>query len=375
MRPAQHVLLAITLVVCVPGLCQAQQKKDADKEKVQPGKVIGGRTLNQWIDCLRDGDPGLREMAMQVVPQFGGESYKAARAIINELRDRDPSLRANAAYSLGQISLDRNDLSAAVTALAGAMSDPQAIVRFRSATTLGIYGRHGREALPQLIAGLKDQAGAWEVRKAAAFAVGSVGIGQGDEGPNMQAAQALVQAVKQDTSAEVRREAVQGLARLGKPTQARDVQWLRTALRQAINDRDRAVDVWARVALVLLDKTREHPGRDGDAQIAAIRGLLRNSDPMVRAHAAQALGTLGPDAAAAVPELTSALDDKEDGVVLSALTALQSIGSAAQEALPRITELRRHRNTQVQAVATEMVEIFSRRAGQPVPPLNPKAKD
>ena len=67
---------------------------------------------------------------------------------------------------------------------------------------------------------------------------------------------------------------------------------------------------------------------------------LRDADAATRRAAAWALFELGAQAAAAVPELTAALDDPD--VRIPAMKALEAIGAPAAAAAPRVAELLSH---------------------------------
>jgi HEAT repeat protein len=61
---------------------------------------------------------------------------------------------------------------------------------------------------------------------------------------------------------------------------------------------------------------------------------LRSDNPATAQEALQALGTLGPANADAVPELTEALKDPKPLVRAGAARALDRIGPAARQAVP-----------------------------------------
>jgi len=76
--------------------------------------------------------------------------------------------------------------------------------------------------------------------------------------------------------------------------------------------------------------------------IELIRAQLRAGDAGNGWHLAQlanGLGQIGPDAAAGVPELIAAMDDKRGHVRRYAARALPMIGKAAAKALPKIKDL------------------------------------
>jgi HEAT repeat protein len=68
-------------------------------------------------------------------------------------------------------------------------------------------------------------------------------------------------------------------------------------------------------------------------------GILNNPSPLIRQHAAAALGAIGPEAADAVPALTAALRDPEANVRKAAADALGQLGPAAVSATSALEEL------------------------------------
>ena len=70
--------------------------------------------------------------------------------------------------------------------------------------------------------------------------------------------------------------------------------------------------------------------------LTAMIAALEDSDARVRALAAQAIGTLGSEAAAAVPALISLLGSADEGSRNSACIGLRGVGPAAKEALPAL---------------------------------------
>jgi hypothetical protein len=82
--------------------------------------------------------------------------------------------------------------------------------------------------------------------------------------------------------------------------------------------------------------------RIGPAAVPALIHALRDPNPDVRNHAAQAIARMGPPAKAAVPELIIALQDSDWNVRRSAARALGQIGEGAQAAVPALIEVIRN---------------------------------
>jgi len=71
------------------------------------------------------------------------------------------------------------------------------------------------------------------------------------------------------------------------------------------------------------------------ANETALVNALRNADPRVRRNAVEALGGLGKEAAAAIPDLVLALNDRDMDVRWGSAVALGKIGSQATASLIR----------------------------------------
>ena len=127
-------LLAIAIFAMLIGavISRAQEKpKDAEPTRARELPIdkipLSGKTLPQWIADIKDNDPGVREMGIQAVVLFytsaPNEMSKrlvrrmAGKRIINELGDKDPSIRANAAVALGTMGAEPEDAQACLRGL------------------------------------------------------------------------------------------------------------------------------------------------------------------------------------------------------------------------------------------------------------------
>src|SRR5262245_6996332 len=88
-----------------------------------PPDLIAGKNINQWIRELKSADPGVRENAVRTLPLFRSGARPAAGEVINMLaNDLDVSLRVNAALCLMQMEVHKEQMPAAVRALARRMT-------------------------------------------------------------------------------------------------------------------------------------------------------------------------------------------------------------------------------------------------------------
>jgi HEAT repeat protein len=72
--------------------------------------------------------------------------------------------------------------------------------------------------------------------------------------------------------------------------------------------------------------------------LSVLIGALQDEDSYVRAWTAQAIGTIGPAAAPAVPALIALLVNGDEGAHISACIGLRGIGPAAKDALPALRQ-------------------------------------
>ena len=269
------------------------------------------------------------------------------------------------------VAEDRRDWAGGT--LRSALADPDPVVRARAALAVGRL--QDSTSVPALLPLLADKVAS--VRREAAFALGQVG--------HASARVALEKALG-DPDAATADDAAEALGKLGdKAATPKLLPLLRSgsstrkqrtcealwrladtsaagALIAAIRDKDPAVRwrmVYALEKLVL-------PAR----VVPAVTPLLRDPDPLVRAHAARTLGR--EKSALATGALLSTLDDSEPAVVVNAVRALQGIadGSAPGIGL-RFAQLLAHRDPYVRVTAaTALADSFVwARAGADSMPL------
>ncbi len=127
-------------------------------------------------------------------------------ALIKQLKNREPKVRAAAADDLGQVGAIRAaDAEPAVAPLLEALGDKESNVRRAAAVALGRIRLQAKEVVPELTKRLED--GAPAVVQAAAVALGAFGAeakealpalqkAQKNAGENKKLRQALQQAIK-----------------------------------------------------------------------------------------------------------------------------------------------------------------------------------
>jgi hypothetical protein len=192
---------------------------------------------------------------------------------------------------------------------------------------------------------------------------------------------------------QVRLEAVVSLGSLPYPAGAADKAAVERALQNAVADRDRAVGIWARVALMahnvaaeeqlkrqleLIVKDIAKPGKaaekiqkekelaeEGRAVEAQLKEIVKFLNPTkepatVRLHAVRALGTAGKRAKSSMPELIASFRDPDPTVAVMGITAVVGMTEAG-DASKVISALQgiagdKNLNADVQGTAKDAIE-------------------
>lgn len=289
---------------------------------------------NSWVRWLRDGDADMRvEAARGLGTDEAGPAFrpKAAGALISALADTNPEVAANAALSLSALIRAEPDADLARSwseALTVGLRDPSPDVRSLTASAFAYAapsptGRRFRvvsDALAPLLADPDD-----ELRRTGIAALGVNGTG----GPGLHA---LMKALADDPSAANRAAAARALGDYAD--HADDAT--RAVLRGLESDRDAEVRSACADAMAALRRGADGP-RWSAALVPDLIAALASPDRTTRGRAAISLGTMGPEAVAAVPALAAMLGDADDGAVgFVAGPILAPPPALAAEALGRI---------------------------------------
>ena len=296
-----------------------------------------------------------RRTTLAAVAIAFGLALPAGAAEISGLTARlaaaDPAVRADAAWSLGDVGHEARD---AVPALVEASTDPAVEVRIAAVSAMERIAAFANLAVPALIAALNDSQP--EVRYAAAGALGQFSLKAGDIVP------ALIAALR-DSESSVVAAAATGLSRMGAGAVRPLVAALddgSASVRAAAAGALGAIRVRARRALpALIDAAIDRDPKVREAAVRAI-GLVASAEETTRRQdsttefarsgefpragwAARRMARVSSArremAALALEPLLESLEDREEGVRYAAARAFAGIGIAANAAATEVAAL------------------------------------
>jgi HEAT repeat protein len=354
-------------VILLSAFPAPSQNKDTDSQS--QNQEVAGKTLDAWIEDLKDSDPSVKELALRAISNYGSAGKRASAAIVglNLLSHGDISVRVNSCITLGVIGIEDKSLNNGVAGLVKALSDPQGIVRFQAAMALGRLGSSVRNALGYSAAvnhlsqyTIRDN-NSWEIRKAGAFALGPLGAGTKADQPDNRAVTALLNAIGPvgDACSQVRLEALFSLSMIVPTMPISEGPRLRPNIEfRALKDKDKLVNIYARLLLMQID-----PSYLNDDNLKAIAKLLEYPDLQVRLHVVRVLHMLGERAQSTIPLLIAAIRDKETPVANGAAAALVGMKDAVTDAhLQEIAKMLKAEETHVRVHACQALTAFGEKA-------------
>lgn len=349
-----------------PGMTGGPLAKELDSGP----KEIGNKTLQMWINELKTSkDAAVRENAVRVIPLFGpaGVIRASEQLLITMRTDSDLNVKL-AAMSIAPLmiydpSIDPvcNDRLDFVIRMLDSESLP---VRYDATLAITGIGPVAKKAVPRLLA-RSTETSSWQVRKAAAAALGSVGRGidnpanpAGRIDPVEAAVNGLLKQSTNDSSLAVRKEALTSLILIGPVAQVQQKVWRTTLDGILKSEKDRSILGLTRVAILKNDPAGV---KGNDPLLTAIISQLLSPDVLARSEACQAIGMIGEPANKAAQDLLDVITNpKEDNsVVAAAIIAVSSMRSKTALIGPVLRKVAAsHKSDDVKAYANEGIRVM-----------------
>ncbi len=344
---------------------QSPSPKDVPADPLAPTQELTqilGKSLHEWLYQIRDADPSIRKTAIRMVVLFGEKAKpEAIPMLIKAVGDRDTSCQVAAMMSLAELGVSEDSQKVElVRLLRRLLIDSEGAVRFRAAMTLASLGQDARGAIHELANKTMRDASSWEIRHAAALALGNIGRPKGSEGPDSRAVISLAVYGLRDRSQEVRQQTLRSLMILGRPNNPKDAEALRSMLlKHAVRDPNSAVAIWSRICLMrLAPEQMESPNLE--KHVKAFQGYLQGSDLEAAVQASQAVATMGVEAKPFVADLVNLLQHDDLYVMVAAMSALGQMGTLGDPlAVPRLQELTDHSEDGIRRLARQVLAVVT----------------
>lgn len=351
------------------------------KANINWPKEIGGKNLDAIIKEMKTHpDPAVREAAVRTLPGFGPKARDQGGNDLVELmtKDQDWNVKLAAVSVCPTILFGYANIPApdamivnGTTVILGFLGHEAMHVRFDAVGVVNTLGRIFRKVQPAVVQKLISrarEASAWQMRRAAVVALGSVGQGfQTGESPDMheppdaQAVTALLDIVRGDPCAAVRREAIGALMALGPVAVVQQKTWkssVENILKSSL-EKDKSVLLWAKVLLI---RNSPEALKGNEAHLDAIAKTLEAAEPSGRAEACSAIGMLGEDAKSKLGNLIDIINDANEvpEVVIAAITAATAIPSKSAVIVPLLANVKAsHKDENVKRVAGEAIDFMN----------------
>jgi len=315
-------------------------------ESGRPDRAALPAVLTGLVEALDGPDDDLSGAAASVLSAIGRagrltDAGNVVPALVAALGRRELQSRAyDALASIGK---------AALPALIQALSNPDRTIRLGAALALRGIGVEARDAVPALMASLREDAEDPLETTVAEFAAQALGNIGDDAVPALMAALA-------DDDRRVRRGAARALGHMD-PAMARSAV---AALADATQDEDSRVRRASASAL-------RHIGPDARAAVPVLTSRLADSDQWVRFSAIGALARIGDDGPAVASALVSALRDPNEFVRREAAGALGELRSG--QAVPALVDVLRGADDALGAFVVSALGAIGARPDLTIPAL------
>ncbi len=265
--------------------------------------------INALVVGFESQDTVVRAQTAEALGTIGAPASETASALVQALGDQNDMVRAKVVEALGKIGEDAADV--ALPGLIRALRDQDNVVSSLAAEALGQMGESADTAIPSLVRSLHHINP--EVRANAAESLGRLGIG-------VAGIPAALEFASRDDDADVRIQAIHALGLIDQPTML-----VRKAVLAGLADADAEVRTAAVEAL-------SHWGKLDEMSLAVLLTLLEDENERVRSHATRVLPAVAGPTPAVIECLCVRLRDDTDFVQSLAAQALGELGPAAAAA-------------------------------------------
>ena len=350
------------------------------KDDVKWPEKVNGKTPAEVVKEMRShSDPAAREAAVRLLPAFGpkGREEGSTQLVEAMTRDSDLNVRLAAvevaptvlfAYATGPDT----PLSTGITAMMNLLVSEHMHLRYAAVASVGGIGPYARQATAgKVITTLGNrvrESSSWHMRRAAAAALGSVGSGMqrsedpaDREPPDQGAVDKLLDVLKQDNCALVRREAVNSLIGVGPVAGGQQKKWRADLDAVLTREKDKSVVLWTRVCILLNDPNKV---KGNEQHLDAIAKLLQAPEPGGRLEACQALAMIGEDATSKLEDLLHLVQNvnEKPEIVGAGIVAIAAMKTQAKITVPVMDRIKVvHPNEDVRKMAAEASDILTGR--------------
>lgn len=259
---------------------------------------LGQPAVNGLVKLLDDPNATVAMHAADALGLMGPAAAPATGDLVQTLKHQDEQVAAHAAQALGAISANAETVVPALTDQLGSQSE---IIRVASAFALGRFGEAAKSAVPGLANRLSDPS--VDVRVAAAQTLGSIG-------PDAAGAVPQLEKAMDDSAGIVTLSAFEALGAIKGPAVS--------VLAKRLSD-----PAFLPLAAAVLGQM----GADASpATSALVKQLKSTDDQEAQFEILVALGSIGPKAAAAVPDLMDLAKAGKESSRRGAIYALAKIG-------------------------------------------------
>jgi len=274
--------------------------------------------VDALIQQLGDSDRVKGGEASTQLYKLSMESDDVIPSLVKALRNDNPNIRADAVYTLWFISTEKKVPEDQITRM---LKDKDISVRVEAAKAVGYMHKDAKEVLPILLEGMEDED--YYVRFRAIM--GFVFFGHEIDKEIPQVIPNLLKALG-DENPSVRHPAGMALKEFGEPAVPGLIEALGSVNPAA---RDRAADTLGGI------------GHDAADAVPALINTLKDDEPRIRHEAAIALTKISEgNIKEALPILIDGLNGNDGtGVQSRSAEALAKMGPAAKDAIPVLLEV------------------------------------